>query len=86
MLDDEIRQPDNNGWSEWKNHVLLELKKNEVDHASIMVKLDDLAVNKVSQLNQAISALQVRSGVWGLMGGLIPVLIVLVVWYIEKGK
>ena len=59
-----------NGWEQWKNHVLSELKDNKGDHKCIVEKLD--------RVRQDIAALQVKSGVWGLVGGLIPVLIMVI--------
>lgn len=66
-----------NGWDEWRNHVLSELKENKEDHKTIITKMDGLSLT--------IAALQVRSGVWGLLGGLVPVLIMVIIWYVERG-
>jgi hypothetical protein len=63
-----------NGWSEWQNHVLAELKrlntnlenfeeKNESDHRNIFTTL---------------AALKVKAGIWGAAAGLIPGVIALI--------
>ena len=69
-----------NGWDEWRNHILLELKDNGETHKCIMEKL--------TKIDHGLTELQIKSGVWGLMGGLIPVLIVAVFWMIRylEGK
>jgi len=67
---------DKNGWDEWKNHVLIELRENKEDHSNMMLS--------ITLISNQISALQVKSGVWGLVGGLIPVAI-LVVFILFRG-
>ena len=44
-------------WGEWKAHVLK--------------KLDDLQERQI-QMHADISALKVKAGIWGVLGGLIP--------------
>jgi hypothetical protein len=72
MLDEE----QHDGWDEWKNHVLSELKDNKEDLKFIM--------SKMTKIGNDIATLQVKSGVWGLVGGMIPVLIVLALWAIRS--
>ena len=62
-----MENPKPNGWHEWSKHVLLELERlgkeqNETDDAMTSIKVE-------------IAMLKVKSGVWGAIGGLIPVLI-----------
>jgi len=52
-------EPDN-GWKEWKNHVLAELGRLE----AIQTDITDIKV--------AIGKLKVKSGVWGAVAGAIP--------------
>jgi len=68
---------ENNGWNEWSKHVLLELERlNEC--------YDKLDI-KTNKLFTEIATLKVKSGVWGLIGGAIPVGIGLVILIIRKG-
>lgn len=60
---------DGNGWDEYQKLVLHELKElnkkaeaNLVDHAAI---------------KEDIATLKVKAGIWGLVGGMIPVVIAL---------
>lgn len=57
---------DDNGWKEWKNHVLSELQRLE----PIQTDITDIKV--------AIGKLKVKSGIWGAIGGIIPLMGVIV--------
>ena len=61
---------ENDGWDEWRNHVLAELKKNNGAHNRLFEILDQVRVD--------IARLQVKSGVWGILGGLIPATITMI--------
>jgi len=69
--------PKGNGWNEWKNHVLIELKNNTGDHLAIDAKLSSIQV--------AIAELKVRAGIWGMVAGAIPVVIGLAILIIREG-
>ena len=67
----------NDGWKEWSKHVLLELKRlnNKLENVDIHVQNTALE----------IAMLKVKSGVWGLIGGIIPVFILIAVqWFTAK--
>ena len=71
------RSDDNNGWDEWKNVVLRELKdirteQKETRSDVVNVRLD-------------ISRLQIKSGVWGAIGGAIPVVVLIAFEIISRG-
>jgi len=68
--------PPQNGWEEWKNHVLMELKRQNDLMEGIFAKLN--------RLSEEIAALKVKAGVWGLLGGAIPVLVSLCIYIILK--
>lgn len=65
--------PDSNtdGWNEWRNHVLKELER-----------LQDW-MGKVSKeqrrLSDEVATLKVKATLWGLTGGLIPVVVMIAV-------
>jgi hypothetical protein len=58
--------PKLNGWNEWSIHVLAELKRLDSGHARILEKQE--------QLIREVAALNVKAGVWGLVGGALPAL------------
>lgn len=63
------------GWDKWGHFVVKELERlNEKAQ-----RLDD----KVSKVMIEIAMLKVKSGIWGLVGGAIPVAVGLAVWIIK---
>ena len=69
----------NNGWSEWQNHVLAELRRlsggidilikhNDDDHKEIRACISEHKEETAAEL----AAIKVKSGIWGLIAGLIP--------------
>ena len=62
-----------NGWSEWSRHVLAELKRSNTNYDSLLLKVQTMEVETAKSL----MALQVKSGVWGAIAGLIPVILFL---------
>ena len=58
-----------NGWDEWGRHVLAELIR-------LNDNIDKIEVD-IRKIDTKIATLEVKSGVWGLIGGLIPILIFL---------
>ena len=69
--------PEQNGWNEWSRHVLAELERlNDCYN-----KLD----TKMNRLFTEVAMLKVKSGVWGAIGGSMPV-IAGVLWLLVKNK
>jgi len=64
-----------NGWVVWGKHVLEELIELKEQNKEL-----DRNVNKI---HTEIAVLKVKSGIWGLLGGLIPVTITLVIIFIK---
>lgn len=63
------------GWKEWSNYVLKELERLDECYQ----RLD----TKVGQVLEEIARLKVKSGVWGALGGLIPVIIVIALYVLR---
>lgn len=61
-------------WSEWANHVLIELE--ELNKG--MKERD----RKMSSMQNQITVLQVKCGIWAVVGASIPLLIA---YFIRKG-
>lgn len=68
----------NNGWNEWSRHVLAELERLNGCYSEI-----DKALQKI---HVEIAMLKVKSGMWGAIGGSIPVIVALIFWYLSNGK
>lgn len=66
---------DQESWDRWRAHVLNEIRRaNET--------FSDLS-KAVASLHVETAKLQVKSGVWGVLGGMIPVLILVVVEHLK---
>ena len=70
---------ENDTWKEWSKHVLMELKRLSDKSDQLDKKLDD----RLTQLAIEIAKLKVKSSIWGMLGGALPVLIGLLVWLLE---
>lgn len=69
---------DDNGWNEWKNLVLSELKQlrdGQKDSVSVTQKL-----------REDIVALKLKAGIWGLIGGSLPVVTLLLIELLKAPK
>lgn len=76
MDDKGIEQLSENSWFVWSKHVLMQLEKDSQCLYEIKKDLADLKVE--------IERLKVKSGVWGLIGGAIPVAIAMGVWLVQR--
>ncbi len=62
-------------WNKWQNFVLQELGRYGKHHTDIF--------NKLEKINIDIAQLKIKSGIWGLLGGLIPVAVMLGIWILR---
>ena len=67
-----------NRWTEWSKFVLKELERLNDCYESLNKNLN--------KMNVEIAKLKVKSGVWGLVGGAIPVAIGLAIWLLKSNK
>lgn len=65
-----------NGWNEWSRHVLAELERLNAYCERIEKKLNEAITD--------IATLKVKAGVWGAIGGAVPVALGLLVWLLKK--
>ena len=76
--------PEPNGWNEWGKYVLKELERlNDVVNrmpASYDAKHNEI-IERITKLDTSFKVFQkemgIKSGVWGLIGGAIPVAVML---------
>lgn len=59
--------PNGDGWDVWSKHVLKELERLNECYEGI--------AGEITQVRVEIATLKVKSGIWGLVGGAIPVAI-----------
>lgn len=70
--------PPTNGWNEWSKHVLAELERLNGCYVALDNKLDEVRID--------IAKLKVKAGIWGAIGGAIPVVVILGVWLVRSAK
>ncbi len=76
-MDDEL-MAENNGWSKYEKMVIDKLD----DHDDKFNGIE----NKLTQIQVDIATLKVKAGIWGGIGGLIPVVIAIVMFYATAAK
>ena len=76
-MDDELMAEDN-GWSKYEKMVIDKLD----DHDDKFNGIED----KLTQIQVDIATLKVKAGVWGGIGGLIPAVIAIVMFYATAAK
>ena len=76
-MDDEL-MAENNGWSQYEKMVIDKLD----DHDQKFTGIED----KLTQIQVDIATLKVKAGVWGGIGGLIPAVIAIVMFYATAAK
>ena len=69
---------DDNGWSKYEKMVIEKLD----DHDDKFNGIED----KLTQIQVDIATLKVKAGVWGGIGGLIPAVIAIVMFYATAVK
>ena len=57
-----------NGWNEWSRHVLAELKR----HDELLIGIAKDVTEIRLRIERLDTAFNIKSGVWGLLGALIP--------------
>ena len=85
---------DINNWDKWSKFVILSIKEIKSDLKIINTKTEKIFIIeeikeeiKMLQLNidkirVEITALKIKSGVWGLIAGSIPVILLLIIKYL----
>lgn len=58
-----------NGWTEWGRHVLCELERGSTEREELK--------KMIAELKQDVTMLKVKSGLWGALGGMIPILVLI---------
>ena len=76
-MDDELMAEDN-GWSKYEKMVIDKLDDHDDKFSGIESKLTQIQVD--------IATLKVKAGIWGGIGGLIPAVIAIVMFYATAAK
>ena len=69
---------EDNGWSKYEKMVIDKLDDHDDKFSGIE--------NKLTQIQVDIATLKVKATVWGGIGGLIPVVVAMVMFYVATSK
>lgn len=83
------------GWGEYRKLILAELERLSRSIGDVDRKLDGFRSDEIGKLKLEIAALQlglatlrttvdIKSGVWGAIGGAIPAAIAAIAWFLSK--
>ena len=73
-----------NGWNEWSKHVLLELERLNICYNEIHKDVADIMIEIASLKTEDKLKQRFHSSIWGLIGAIIPTLI-MVIFLLSKG-
>ena len=76
-----------NGWSEWSRHVLKELERLNACYIALNKKVDEnreKTLTCVNTIKLDVARLKLKSGIIGLLGGAIPVAIMLLIKWVSQ--
>jgi hypothetical protein len=74
-----------NGWDEWGKHVIHELERLSLCIGELRKDMNDCKMCHTSSqtlLRERISSLEIKSSIWGMMGGVLATLAA----YLIKGN
>lgn len=83
------------GWGEYRKLILAELERLSRSIGDVDRKLDGFRSDEIGKLKLEITSLQlglatlrttvdIKSGVWGAIGGAVPAAIAAVAWFLSK--
>lgn len=76
-----------NGWDKWAKHVLFELERLNKEMGEMNDKMTSIQGemnDKMTLIHIEIAKLKVKAGVWGLVGGAIPTVGIVLVFILGK--
>lgn len=67
---------EDNGWEQWKLYIVKELERINDQYKCLEAKIDKIL--------QDVAMLNVKSGIWGAIGGMIPMLVIIFIYLFIK--
>ena len=71
-------------WPEWSRHVLAELKRLNNNLAQVENKIDLIKDGQITPLKVEIAMLKIKASIFGLVGGAIPVVLMVLIEILKK--
>jgi len=75
----ELEITNNDSWDRYKIYVIETVRRLRIEVDNIRERIDEDIVTKLNYLENQISKLQVKSGAWGLLAGLLGVVIAMII-------
>lgn len=72
------------GWDKIGPHVLIELKRLNHTMRELSDEIQQIHKDEITPIKIEIAQLKIKAGVWGLMGGAIPALIIILLKYLQE--
>jgi len=82
----ELETTNNDSWDRYKIYVIETVRRLRIEVDDIRERIDEDIVTKLNYLENQISKLQVKSGAWGLLAGLLGVVIAMIIKSQFEGK
>jgi len=73
------------GWHTWSKFVLKELERQAKDSEDIKAEQREIRTEQIEQ-GKKVARLEVKAGVWGILGGVFTMLVYLISEMIKKGN
>ena len=71
--------PNRNDWKKYKIWVIDGIRRLRVEVDALKKRIDDVVMVKLNAIETDITKLQMKSGIWGLIAGLLGVTIALLI-------
>ena len=78
-MDEELDETNNADWPKYKIWLIDSVRRLRSELDELSNKINDDVIHKLNVLENRITALQVKSGVWGLIAGLLGVVIAMAI-------
>lgn len=78
--------PDNDGWNQYAKHVLAELQRlssSSQTHAEVLNETKLEFIKEIQAIRIEIAMLKIKAGIWGLVAGAIPPIVIILIWTIR---
>lgn len=85
-MDEKFNEKNGESWDRYKIYVIETIRRLRLEMDDLKKKMDDDVMTKLNEIENEISKLQIKSGVWGLLAGLLSVLAAILIksFFAEK--
>lgn len=73
----------NEPWVEYRRLILAELERLNVGVQGLTTQIVEVRVTDLAEIRSEIGMLKVKAGVWGIVGGVLPVIILVLLSFLK---